>query len=324
MITMTEIARMVHVSQPTVSRVLNGSKTVDPDIRERVLACAREHDYQPSALAKGLRGSRTNLLGVLVTDISNSFFADLSREIETRASMYGYSIILFNTDLNPVKQRDCLDVLRRYRVDGVIMVPSVDNSALWQECLNKLSQPTVMITWHVKGYDSVYVDHEEAAGMVASHLAQRGYERFLFVGRPTDIKYRSFCRRLEELGLCRGEETESLSCEDSDTLRTLLERWLGRGSGRAGIFATNDLHALRVLRALGELKVEVPRQAGVIGFDNTSMCRYLQPSLSSVSQPIARMAEKAVDQLVCRIEHPGEPEILECSFHGELVPREST
>ena len=85
MITMTEIAKLTHVSQPTVSRVLNGSQTVALEIRERVLACAREHDYQCNALAKGLQGSRTQLLGVLVTDISNGFFADLAKEIETAA-----------------------------------------------------------------------------------------------------------------------------------------------------------------------------------------------------------------------------------------------
>lgn len=73
MITMTEIAKLTRVSQPTVSRVLNGNMNVAPEIRERVLACAKEHDYQPNALAKGLQGSKTHLLGVLLTDISNGF-----------------------------------------------------------------------------------------------------------------------------------------------------------------------------------------------------------------------------------------------------------
>ena len=89
MITMTEIAKLTHVSQPTVSRVLNGSQTVAPEIRERVLACAKEHDYQLNALAKGLQGSRTQLLGVLVTDISNGFFADLAKQIEIAARSCG-------------------------------------------------------------------------------------------------------------------------------------------------------------------------------------------------------------------------------------------
>ena len=111
MITMTEIAKLTHVSQPTVSRVLNGSMTVAPEIRERVLACAREHDYQFNALAKGLQGSKTKLLGVLVTDISNGFFADLAKRIEAEARENGYSIILFNSDYNPRNEQEYLDVV---------------------------------------------------------------------------------------------------------------------------------------------------------------------------------------------------------------------
>ena len=115
MITMTEIARLAHVSQPTVSRVLNGKPNVAPEIRERVLACAREHDYQFNVLAKSLQGSRTQLLGVLVSDVSNSFFADLSKQIEAEARKYGYSMILFNSDYNVQREREYLTVARQYR-----------------------------------------------------------------------------------------------------------------------------------------------------------------------------------------------------------------
>ena len=110
MITMTEIAKLTGVSQPTVSRVLNGNEKVDPAIRERVLACARQHDYQPNVLAKGLQGRKTKLLGVLVTDISNGFFADLAKQIETEARKSGYSIILFNSDYEPSSEQEYLDI----------------------------------------------------------------------------------------------------------------------------------------------------------------------------------------------------------------------
>lgn len=324
MITMSEIAKMTHVSQPTVSRVLNGNRTVDPAIRERVLACARAHDYQPSALARGLRGSKTNLLGVLLTDITNSFFADLAREIEARAREYGYSIILFNTDLDPQKQREYIDVVRRYRVDGVLMVPTLKDLAVWQECVSKLSVPAVMVTWRIEGFDSVYLDHEEAAGQAARHLAERNYRRFLFVGERADLKYIGFARELEAMGLCPAGEVGCIECEDDGELKCALRDRL-RGSGpRTGIFVNNDLWALRVLRTLRELDVPVPGEVGVIGFDNISMDRYLQPSLSSISQPTVQMADEAVARLLYRIDHPEEPELLDLPLRAALVPREST
>ena len=322
MITMTEIAKLTHVSQPTVSRVLNGSQTVAPEIRERVLACAREHDYQFNALAKGLQGSQTKLLGVLVTDISNGFFADLAKEIEGAARQRGYSIILFNSDYNPQNEQEYLGVVRRYRVDGVLAVPIRETSGEWKEYVKKLDVPIVAVTRRAEGLDSVYVDHAQAGAMVAEHLMGRGFQRFLFIGKEYDGKYVGFRRALEESGF--GERTANLVYQEDGQLKQALQGWLQKSQERPVIFAGNDIYALRVLSALRELNVSVPEQAGVIGFDDTSMGRYLNPRLSSVSQPIAQMAQEAVARLLERIEHPGKREPLDHPLPASLVIREST
>lgn len=322
MITMTEIAKLTHVSQPTVSRVLNGSMTVAPEIRERVLACAREHDYQFNALAKGLQGSKTKLLGVLVTDISNGFFADLAKRIETEARENGYSIILFNSDYNPRNEQEYLDVVRRYRVDGVLAVPIRETSGEWREYVKKLDVPIVTVTRRAEGLDSVYVDHARAGAMVAEHLLERGFRRFLFIGKDYDGKYVGFRRALAETGY--GPRTANVVYQDDAQMNRALEDWLGRSSERGAVFAGNDIYALRVLDILRRLEVSVPERVGVIGFDDTSMGRYLNPRLSSVSQPIARMAHEAVTRLLERIDHPGPREPLNRPLSASLVVREST
>lgn len=322
MITMTEIARLTNVSQPTVSRVLNGNPKVSPEIRERVLACAREHDYQFNALAKGLQGSPTHLLGVLVTDISNGFFADLTKQIETAARERGYSIILFNSDYNPQNEQEYLDVVRRYRVDGVLAVPIRETSAEWHAYVKKLDVPVVTITRRAVGLDSFYVDHAAAGARVAEYLADRGYRRFLFIGKDYDGKYVGFRQALEARGL--GDAAGNRVLQDHDQLRRELARWLGQADGRAGIFAGNDIYALQVLDILRDLHVQVPEQVGVIGFDDTFMGRHLNPRLSTVAQPTARMAREAVDWLLERIEHPGEGELMDRAFSAQLIPREST
>lgn len=320
MITMTEIARLTQVSQPTVSRVLNGSKTVAPEIRERVLACARAHDYQFNALARSLQGSRTNLLGVILNDISNSFFADLEREIEARARDRGYSIILFNSELDPIRQMECLDVLRRYRVDGLLITPTLSDPERWNEFISKLDIPTVMITLHVDGFDSVYLDHELTGGQIARHLVERGYERFVFVGNSYDEKYIGYARELEGMGI----ENVCIPYEDDSRFRGRLEQCLRRPGPRTGIFAHNDMCAVRVLRTLWDMGVRVPEDAGLIGFDDISMCRYLRPSLSSIIQPIAQMVEEAVTQLFYRIDHPDGTDFLDLPLRATLISREST
>lgn len=322
MITMTEIAKLTHVSQPTVSRVLNGSKTVAPEIRERVLACAREHDYQFNALAKGLQGSKTRLLGVLVTDISNGFFADLAKRIEAEARENGYSIILFNSDYNPRNEQEYLDVVRRYRVDGVLAVPIRETSGAWREYVKKLDVPIVTVTRRAEGLDSVYVDHAQAGAMVAEHLLERGFRRFLFIGKDYDGKYVGFRRTLVEIGY--GPRTENVVYQDDAQMNQTLRDWLGQSPERGAVFAGNDIYALRVLDALRRLEVSVPERAGVIGFDDTSMGRYLNPRLSSVSQPIAQMAHEAVARLLDRIDRPDPREPLDRPLSASLVIREST
>ena len=322
MITMTEIAKLTHVSQPTVSRVLNGSKTVAPEIRERVLACAREHDYQFNALAKGLQGSKTRLLGVLVTDISNGFFAGLAKRIEAEARENGYSIILFNSDYNPRNEQEYLDVVRRYRVDGVLAVPIRETSGAWREYVKKLDVPIVTVTRRAEGLDSVYVDHAQAGAMVAEHLLERGFRRFLFIGKDYDGKYVGFCRTLVEIGY--GPRTENVVYQDDAQMNQTLRDWLGQSPERGAVFAGNDIYALRVLDALRRLEVPVPERAGVIGFDDTSMGRYLNPRLSSVSQPIAQMAHEAVARLLDRIDRPDPREPLDRPLSASLVIREST
>ena len=322
MITMTEIARLTGVSQPTVSRVLNGSQTVTPEIRERVLACAREHDYQPNVLAKGLQGSKTQLLGVLVTDISNGFFADLAKEIETAARRRGYSIILFNSDYDPENEREYLDVVRRYRVDGVLAVPIRETSAEWHDYVKKLDIPVVAVTRRAEGLDSVYVDHAQAGAMVAEYLLRRGYQRFLFIGKDYDRKYTGFRRTLSGAGL--ENRVSNLVYQDDERLRQALRGWFRSDWSRAAVFAGNDVYALRVMDALRALGLSVPGNVGVIGFDNTSMGRYLSPRLTSVSQPVAQMAQEAVSRLLDRISSPRQREVMDCALSGSLVIREST
>lgn len=322
MITMSEIARLTSVSQPTVSRVLNGNQSVDPEIREQVLACAREHNYQLNALAKSLQGSKTMLLGVLVTDISNSFFADLAKAIESEAKHSGYSIILFNSDYDAGREQAYLDVLRRYRVDGVVAVPVLQGSSAWPGCAGRLDVPLVVVTRHVDGLDSVYLDHEEASGQVARHMVERGYGRFLFVGQNDDTKFDGFQRELRRLA--PGGALRALEYAGDDQLKEDLRAWFQEPGPRTGIYANNDICALQVLRTLGELGVPVPGEAGVVGFDNTHMGQYLTPALTSVSQPVGEIARTAVSRLIERIDHPGEYQALDQPLHASLVVRESS
>ena len=323
MITMSEIARLTNVSQPTVSRVLNGNPSVNPEVRERVLACAREHNYQPNALAKGLQGRCTQLLGVLLTDISNGFFAELAKELEACANRAGYSIILLNSGGDPIRERDCIDVVRRYRVDGLVAVPFEPDSPLWAEEIHELDVPVVAVTKRVAGLDSVYVDHAEAGRQAARHLLERGYDNFLFIGCDGDEKGIGFFRELRARGVENGRLL-SATPRDREMLFRALDALLPAGGRRTGIFATNDFDALILLDMLRSRGICVPERAGVVGFDDIPVSRFLNPSLTSLSQPLAEMARRAVGQLMKRVESAASCAVIDEPLYASLVAREST
>lgn len=324
MITMTEIARLTGVSQPTVSRVLNGNPNVNPEIRERVLACAREHDFQPNIIAQSLVGSRTHLIGVVLTDISNAFFADLVKHIEKEAREEGYSLILFNSDYDVDHERECLEVVSRYRVDGLIVVPVDEYSEKWRSTVKKLNIPAVVITRQAPEMDCVYVDHEEAGTTVGHHLCEQGYEEYIFFGNTRDVKYQGFVRALEVHDPDYRKHLTIITSKDSEEIKAALEVHFGGRSGRTGIFGYNDRRAIQMLGILQQMGIRVPEQAGLVGFDNTYMCEIMHPKLSSVSQPNEEMASIAVSRLLYKIEHPEENDVMDHPLTAEIMPRESS
>ena len=324
MITMTEIARLTGVSQPTVSRVLNGNQAVNPEIRERVLACAREHDFQPNVMAQSLVGSRTHLIGVVLTDISNSFFADLVKYLEREARASGYSLILFNTNYDPEHEKESLDVVRRYRVDGLVAVPVDERASDWNRLIGKLDIPTVVITKQVRGMDTVYVSHEEAGAQVGDHFREEGFEEYIFFGNTEDVKYQGFAKALKERDPEFGQHLTVISSKKEQKIQAALEQYYSRKRRRTGIFAYNDRRAVQMLGILQRMGVKVPEQAGLVGFDNTYMCEFLYPRLSSVAQPNEEMASIAMRRLLYKIDHPEDDRTEDHPLQATLVKRDSS
>lgn len=324
MITMTEIARLTGVSQPTVSRVLNGNTSVNPEVRERVLACAREHNFQPNAMARGLVGSGTKLIGVVLTDISNSFFADLEKYMEEAARAKGYSLILFNSDYDREKEKHCLDVMRRYRVDGLIIVPVCESDPAFYKNIEELGIPAVSITRKTAALDCVYIEHREAGAQVADHLCSIGCTSFLFAGTAEDPKYQGFLEQMKKRMPDYEQRLTFIETKDSGKIEEILREHFERFPGKAGIFAYNDRRAIQLHGLLQKLGIEMPTQAALVGFDNTYTCEFLYPALSSVSQPNREMAAEAVKILIEKIEKPEEKQPLAHPMQAKLIIRKSS
>lgn len=323
MITMSEIARLTGVSQPTVSRVLNGNTSVNPEVVKKVLACAEEHNYQPNIMARSLSGNQTFLLAVMIPDISNPFFADLIKTIEMEAGKAGYSIMIFNTDYDQGKEEKYLAILQQYHVDGLLLAPVHANEEGIRP-FRKLTIPWMIVTNQAEDVDSVYVSHRKAGGMVAEHLVSIGVEKFVFIGKRKDRKFVGFEESLIASGIDTRQNLTVFWEKNREKMIELLIEFLQEIPERAGIFALNDMEALVVMNALMRAGIAVPEKVALAGFDNTYISKRLIPAMTSVNQPIDAMGSFAVKTLLERIRGKKDTACCHTELKADLVVRAST
>lgn len=324
MITMTDIAKLTGVSQSTVSRVLSGNTSVNPDVKARVLKCARENNYQPNIIARSLSGSKTYLLGVVVTDIANPFFSDIVKSIESEASKQGYSIMLFNTNYDFEKEKQYLKILKRYKVDGILIVPTGKDSD-YKELIKTEKVPMVSITRDTKGMDSVFISHYDAGRKVAKHLLNLGYGNFIYYGPKFDDKEKGYKDELKENRI--DLDNNYLYIDENSNSNQRLKDYVQKRDNTEGIgiFAQNDVHALVVLQMLKEMNLSIPQEAALVGFDNTFISRITSPSITSIAQPINEIGKLAIERIIELInDKDSAKECLRCQLDTRVITRQST
>ncbi len=305
MTTIKEIAQRAGVSPATVSRVLNGKAWVSEEKRRVVNEWITQLGYKPNQVAQTLVGTRSFLLGLVITDVSNPFFADVVKLVQQEAFLSGYSILLCHTNAAADIERQQVESLLRRQVDGVVIVPAAVDSPGVRK-LQQASVPTVVITQQHPEIDSVSVDHEAGGAMVASHLVSAGHADLAYFGKSTDAKYQGFRRE----ALATGISPERIECVEIEygSVETVeieggVKRFFESSIGRrtTGVFALNDFVALAVLNTASDSGRSTPADLSVVGFDNSYLARIHRPSLTSVAQPIQEMAHRAIELLRRRL-----------------------
>jgi len=310
MATIKQVALVAGVSFTTVSHVLNNTRPVSPDARARVLAAVEQLHYVPSALARSLRSRTTGTIGLIIPNNTNPYFSEVARGIEDSCYAAGYSVILCNSDDDPAKQRDYLNVLLTKRCDGLI-VAALDSRE--NELISKMKVPAVLIDRAPRdvAIDVVGVDNRAGGELAAQHLLGLGRRRVACIGGPEDIAISR--ERLE--GVALGLEAGGLSLDPALTAfadftsgggyaaaRRLLA--LPGGERPDALFCCNDLMAIGALRAAAELGLSVPEQLAVVGFDDIDLARFVHPPLTSVAQNTRNLGRITAQCLLARIADP--------------------
>ncbi len=308
MVTIRDVAERAGVSVATVSHVINGTRKVAPETAERVRRAMEELDYHPNAVARSLRTRKTQVIGVVVSDITNPFFATLVRGAEDAALEAGYSIFVCNSDETLEKENRYVQVLRRRRVDGMLLAPvgGGENPAVRK--LARQGVPFVFVDRRAPGVeaDAVLSDNVGGAYLATKHLIERGHERIGIVlgirgATTSEERLAGYRRALEEAGIPLAEELVVWGGYRVEGGRRATAKLLSLTPPPTAIFSTNNLMTVGVLQELFARGVRIPDQVAVVGFDDLEWAEMANPPLTAVAQRPHEIGYRAVRLLLDRL-----------------------
>jgi DNA-binding LacI/PurR family transcriptional regulator len=309
MANMKEIAKIAGVSLGTVSHVLNGSAVVREPLRKRVMEAVDALGYQPSQLARGLRRDKTNMIGMIIPDVTNPFFPAVVRGAEDVAFENGYRLVLCNTDNDHSKEIAHLNELRTYLPSGLIVIPSSFSDLTAQaESYRRSGTAVVCVDRLPKDWngDTVTANNEHGAYEATNYIIRQGHKQLAIITGPRHLtnaqdRLKGFRRALHEKKLSIAPEyvQETTFDQHGGHAKTmLLLRMIPRPTV---IFAGNDMIAFGALLAFREAGLRCPGDISLIGFDNLDLAEMTSPPLSSVSQPGYQMGSTAARMLIERV-----------------------
>lgn len=314
-LSITDIARALNISITTVSFILNGKaeeKRISKAVSDKVLKLVAELNYKPNQLAKSLRTGKTYIIGLIVEDISNTFFSNIARLIEEVAYKKGYRIIYCSTENDIAKTKELISMFRERHVDGYIITPSEGIEKEVGELL-KQNLPVVLFDRDLPALAANYVgiDNFGSAYGGVRHLLEQGFERIAFItldSEQSQMKERldGYRKALQVHNkpayLCKipfGEQKEKVVAQMAAFLEENKEI-------DAVIFATNYL-AISGLEAIKRLGLDIPRQLGVVAFDEHDIFPLYSPSISSITQPVTEIAENLIKILLKNLDDTTRP-----------------
>lgn len=330
MATLRDVARLADVNPSTVSRVLNGDKSlsVRPETRERILKVAAELNYVPNAMARGLKLGQSMTMGLLVPDIQNPFFADIISGAVTEANNQRYYVLFGHTEERPEKEREYVEVMKSQRVDGLILATAMTSDQTVDHLLNG-DVPFVLAN-RVSDSVSSYVaaDDRKAAEEVVRYLAGLGHRRIAHISGPLYTEtglnrlhgYRTALRDMDipyvSEYMVEGHFSPAAGYAATKTLFGRLDP----NDYPTAIFAPNDMAAMGIMRRLHEMRLRIPEDVSLVGFNDIYLAE--QVGLTTVRMPTVEMGAMAVRMLLNLIRGEGQPQPQ--LLPTELVVRSST
>lgn len=322
-----QVAKEAGVSVATVSRVLNGLKSVTPKTRTKVEIAIEKLNYEPSMLGRNLRNSESRLLLILIPQISNPFYFEIIKGIESTAILHNHNILLCETDSSSEREDIYFNLVRKKMADGIISMDPAINI----ETLKKLAERHSIIQCSEYSTDSgipyVTIDNEKAAYQAVNHLIQLGHKKIALINSDETYLY----ARQRKMGYRKALEQNGIQVNESyiyhnknlefESGQKTMKKILMMENPPTAVFAVSDLLAIGALKEVNKAGLNVPSDIAIVGFDKIDFSNMTHPTLTTVAQPMYKMGVTAANMLIKKIKGEKVESII---LEHELVIREST
>ncbi len=320
-----DVAREANVSVTTVSRVMNNRGYISEATRKKVFAVMDQLNYRPNEVARSLFRKKSNVIGVIIPDVSFSFFAEYVRYVEEEAYANGYKVMICNALDDGQKEREYIRMLRSSQVDGIIL----GSHTMDIHEFENLQLPVVTLDRTVPGVTCVTSDNDAGGRIATQALLDRGCQHIAHIRGPIELETPANRRSdaFAEVAGASGVKHTILETSNNEFVFNaylkLVEKMFQEHPSIDGVFASNDLLALAVLRVAKMIGKHVPEQLQIIGFDGVHEATVSTPQMATISQDIPLMAKESVQQLLSIISEESTEAIkivLPVQFiHGETI-----
>ncbi len=325
--TLKDVAQAAGVSQSTTSRALSGEGYVASAVRERVHAAAEQMGYVPHAMARSLRKQVSRSVGVLVSDLRNSFYAELAAGIAGRARAHGYTMMLVDDQGSPDDELSAAQAFVATRAAGVIVTPLSDTVSTY---LLRHHIPVVEVDrqFSIGVCDAVVINNMSVARRVTDHLIALGHRRIAMLIDEADWttganRVLGYQLALQDADIVADPALLIAVGWDVGGARRAAIDILARRDHPTAIFAANNVLAEGVWRAVTDLGLRVPDDISVVSFDDARWMSMVTPGVTAVAQDVVALGAAAMDRLLERIAHP-DAEPTTVMLDAEILPRGST
>lgn len=330
-VTMQDVANLAGVSSKTVSRVINNEPRVSPATREKINKVIDELNFQPNKSAQSLAAHRSLLLGLFYDNPSHAYITGLQDGVLKACDHFGYGLVIHPCDhLDEDLIAKLSQLIGSTRMDGLVLTPPLTENLALLEFLDESNKPYVLISPldQAQSNPLVFVDDVAAATQVTQFLIDHGHRRIGFVQgvrqrSGTEMRYTGYQQALQDNGIAFDSNLVIAGDFTFESGEQAAQKLLRLDKPPSAIFASNDYMAAGVLKAASQLRISVPYELSVCGFDDSPIACFLTPTLTTVKHPVACLAENAGELLIRDLKKyvdPYEP----MDIRSELIVREST